>query len=110
MNAMMPKTIVISPVQVMTEEASRFAFSFSPCARKEPKMGMNADPKAPDIMTRNSRSGIRNALTYASYSPVVPNLLAITISRMSPSTRLATAAMPTIAALRANVEVDRMLV
>ena len=88
-------------VHVITAEASRSALSFSLRARNPPKTGMNAAPNAPDITTRKSRSGIRNALTYASYSLDVPNRLARMISRSMPSTRLAMNATPMMTALRA---------
>ena len=62
-NASSEATTVTTAARLMTAEASRQARSRSPAARKPPKIGMKADPNAPDMTTRKSRSGMRNAAT-----------------------------------------------
>jgi hypothetical protein len=72
-NAIPASATVINAVNEITADASSEAPSRSPFAMKPPNTGINAAPNAPDMTTKKSRSGTRKALTYASYSPDVPN-------------------------------------
>jgi hypothetical protein len=52
---------IAAPEILSTTEARRQAASSSPLPRNPEKTGIKAEPNAPAITTRNSRSGIRNA-------------------------------------------------
>jgi hypothetical protein len=55
--------MMLAPERLSTTEASFQAVSSSPFPRKPENTGMNADPNAPAMMTRKSKSGMRKAET-----------------------------------------------
>ena len=106
---MIPRTTsapVTSSSELMTRLPRRQAASRPRSVSVRVKVGTNAAVIAPSANRSRSRLGTRNATLKASISgpALAPNSAASTVSRATPSTRLAIVATPISPAERASLE------
>ena len=104
---MMPRTTrtpVTTSSELMTRLPRRQAASRPRSASVRVKVGTNAAVIAPSANRSRSRLGTRNATLKASIAVPAPNRAARTVSRATPSSRLAIVATPISPAERASLE------